>query len=260
MKNLIKKTIIVCLMFTAVTIANAQVEVNSTNFPDRNFRNYIFKQYYGSDGVITAAEINATTLINVSGAYIENLTGIEHFTALESLLCSNNQLSLLDVSGLTYLHTLDCNNQSPTLTLVGAAGNYSIEIELNEPTETVFVRGVSYKNNKLISTSSGIGSTSFEVAIAGSNQKMSGEITLLYENIGSISVVKNENIKIYPNPVKDELRIESGDLKIESVEILDLSGKKISTNSIDVSPLPQGIYFVKLETEKGIVTKKIIKE
>jgi len=45
-------------------------------------------------------------------------------------------------------------------------------------------------------------------------------------------------------PVKDELKIESGDLKIKNVEICDITGKALSTNptsTINVSNLPQGV-------------------
>jgi len=80
------------------------------------------------------------------------------------------------------------------------------------------------------------------------------------EEIGSA----NASVKIYPNPVKEVLRIESGGLKINKLKIIDLSGRIIqqsdgSTNQINVSSLPQGIYFIMIETEKGFVTKKFIK-
>ena len=65
--------------------------------------------------------------------------------------------------------------------------------------------------------------------------------------------------------MKDLLRIENGELGINRIEIVDLSGKWIYQfnslrNQINISALPQGIYFVKLETDKGTVTKKFVKE
>ena len=82
---------------------------------------------------------------------------------------------------------------------------------------------------------------------------------ILVDGAGTgINNILESSINIYPNPVKDELKIES-DLEIKKVEILDYSGKVIK-NSINVSALPQGVYFVKIETDKGIVTKRIIKE
>ena len=47
---------------------------------------------------------------------ISDLTGIEHFTALEYLDCGSNLLTTLDVSANTALESLDCgNNQLTTL-------------------------------------------------------------------------------------------------------------------------------------------------
>jgi len=79
-----------------------------------------------------------------------------------------------------------------------------------------------------------------------------------------ISETQAEKIKIYPNPTSGTLRIESGDLQIENIQILDIAGKTIQqfndTKTINVSQLSSGIYFVKLRTDKGELTKKVIKE
>ena len=84
-------------------------------------------------------------------------------------------------------------------------------------------------------------------------------------NVSTISETNAQaTLHIYPNPAKDELLIESGDLKIESVEIVDITGKTIqqfsSVTTINVSHLSSGIYFVKIKTDKGELTKKVIKE
>ena len=76
-------------------------------------------------------------------------------------------------------------------------------------------------------------------------------------------------INLYPNPTTGELRIESGELRINSVEIFDVFGRKQKTilhspfsilHSIDISHLSNGIYFLKIHTESGIVVKKVVKE
>jgi len=83
---------------------------------------------------------------------------------------------------------------------------------------------------------------------------------------GIDDVELNNQISIYPNPVKDELRIMNYELRIMNVEILDITGKIIYNSSfifnnfINVSSLPQGNYFLKIQTDKGIITKKFIKE
>jgi ribosomal protein L32 len=92
-----------------------------------------------------------------------------------------------------------------------------------------------------------------------------GEWDCEIEHNTGIAEIEGVSIKIYPNPVKNELIIDRGQLTINSVEIIDLSGKTIFQfnelrNQINVSALPRGIYFVKVETDKGIVTQKFVKE
>ena len=80
---------------------------------------------------------------------------------------------------------------------------------------------------------------------------------------------KIENrINVYPNPTTGELRVESGELRVENVEVFDIYGRKHegtkarkdeSTKEINISGLPAGIYFIKISTENGIFVEKIIK-
>ena len=77
-----------------------------------------------------------------------------------------------------------------------------------------------------------------------------------------IDEIYANSIFIYPNPVKEELKIESVEFKINIVEICDIAGKTLSThttNTINVSNLPQGVYLVKIHTDKGTTTQKIVK-
>lgn len=101
-----------------VVVFQMRLAVNSTNFPNANFRNFILSQSYGSDGYLTAKEIQNVTTLTVSGKSISSLKGIEYFTELTSLNCSNNSLTSLDLSNNTKLLTLHCfNNQLTTLDL-----------------------------------------------------------------------------------------------------------------------------------------------
>lgn len=81
----------------------------------------------------------------------------------------------------------------------------------------------------------------------------------------SVSEIDLENIiSLYPNPTSDSFSIKSNS-NINSIEILDITGKKIKTfinssNKFDVEDLVSGVYFVRIKTDKGTVTKKLIKE
>ena len=87
------------------------VPINATNFPDRQFRAYISDNFDSdTDGFLSDPEIVNVLGIYVSNKYISDLKGIEFFTALQSLSCSGNKLTSLDVSKNTALEYLSCEN------------------------------------------------------------------------------------------------------------------------------------------------------
>ena len=102
-----------------------QVGIDKTNFPDDNFWNYLLEQDYGKDGVLTEAEIRNITVMDVSEKEIKSLKGIEYFTALRTLNCSDNELTELDISGNTALDTLDCRYNE--LTSLDLSKNMALE-------------------------------------------------------------------------------------------------------------------------------------
>ncbi|MBP5560525.1 MAG: carbohydrate-binding domain-containing protein, partial [Muribaculaceae bacterium] len=107
-----KKFLLLLVAMVASLSAWADVEINESNFPDDNFRNWLLEQSYGSDGVLTDEEIAGITEIDVNGIHTYDLTGIEHFTALTHLDCSSNSLEALDLSHNTALTHLDCSSNS----------------------------------------------------------------------------------------------------------------------------------------------------
>ena len=103
-----QKLLLALIALLSTTLAWADVEINETNFPDENFRNWVLSQDYGADGVLTDAEIASVKRISVSDKSIQSLKGIEYFTALTDLYCGDNQLTSLDVSQNTALMWLWC--------------------------------------------------------------------------------------------------------------------------------------------------------
>jgi Leucine-rich repeat (LRR) protein len=76
----------------------------------------------------------------------------------------------------------------------------------------------------------------------------------------------DSTVAVYPNPVKDRFSISAKDT-ITSVQLYDVLGRQIQALSpgvksleIDLSQQNNGIYLVKINTEKGIKTQKIIKQ
>ena len=86
-----------------------------------------------------------------------------------------------------------------------------------------------------------------------------------------IGVEENQvgSLSAYPNPATNEIRIESSEFKIQSVEIYNVLGEKVfqsqisnlkSQISLDISKLNSGIYFVSVGTNEGKVVRKLIKQ
>ncbi|NHM07122.1 T9SS type A sorting domain-containing protein [Flavobacterium sp. CYK-4] len=73
----------------------------------------------------------------------------------------------------------------------------------------------------------------------------------------------NENdVIMYPNPVVNRLYLDTK-LNITSIALYDMQSRlfpvTIEGDSIDMTDLPAGIYFVKIGTSAGMMTKKVVK-
>lgn len=104
-----------------VDAAQGDVKINSTNFPDAEFRKYISKNIdRNKDGVLSKAEIKKVTEIKLEpydeagNEYVYNdLTGIGVFTELKRLECeSQKSLSKLDLHKNTKLEVVKCGHNS----------------------------------------------------------------------------------------------------------------------------------------------------
>ena len=113
------------------------VEINDTNFPDPVFQKYVKDNIDKADttgqkdGILSQAERDAVTEINIDNQNCTDLTGIAYFANLTTLRCqqngleelnleynknltnlncSYNKLTTLDVSKNAKLSTLECSN------------------------------------------------------------------------------------------------------------------------------------------------------
>lgn len=118
-KNIMKHQKLLTLLFMSLPLAShAGIVISEESFPDSKFRDFLLAQPYGTDGVITDAEIADIKNLSVPNMEIVKLQGIEYFTALTELQCSANELETLDLSNNESLTSLTCaNNKLKTLTL-----------------------------------------------------------------------------------------------------------------------------------------------
>lgn len=88
------------------------------------------------------------------------------------------------------------------------------------------------------------------------------DIKVTAGNTASISEVENANVTLYPNPVSSILHIEAQG--IQEVNVIDVNGRTVmstqNTNTIDMSNLASGVYFVRVITTDGVSTQKITRK
>lgn len=102
-------------------------------------------------------------------------------------------------------------------------------------------------------------------------QKEDSTINAIYVN--SLTITKNDAVlstptfnnfefSMSPNPANNVLTINSKET-LNKVEIFNLLGKRVlsttNTNNINVSSLSKSVYLVKLSSNKGVSTKKLVK-
>ncbi len=82
--------------------------------------------------------------------------------------------------------------------------------------------------------------------------------------LASIEDNYKEHISVYPVPARDYVNVSSSNSnEIKSILVYDTMGRdvklKFMNEQIDVSNLAQGVYFIHLETTRGKVIKRILK-
>ncbi|OMQ12158.1 T9SS type A sorting domain-containing protein [[Flexibacter] sp. ATCC 35103] len=129
-----------------------------------------------------------------------------------------------------------------------------------EPAGTAKIDGTNYTATAGIIT----------VSVAAGNHTISKKDTanLFYVKTAYSTLGLNENldysqVKVYPNPVTNQLYISSDNVqKVEIYNVIGMLLKTIEKNieSVDLSNLTPGNYIVRITTDKGTFSKKIIKK
>ncbi|WP_396174989.1 T9SS type A sorting domain-containing protein [Flavobacterium sp.] len=84
----------------------------------------------------------------------------------------------------------------------------------------------------------------------------------------SVNQLVTSNMKVYPNPSKDFVTIESGTNElIDAIQVTDMHGRIVDSYLVNakeyvlnISSLSKGMYFISIATDNGVGVKKIIKE
>ena len=81
-------------------------------------------------------------------------------------------------------------------------------------------------------------------------------------------LVRSKRVNLFPNPVVDQLTVQTDDFTFESVRIFDAQGQTLAsypvnpstTFSMNVSHFSSGVYFLEIKTDGGFIIKKVVKQ
>jgi len=76
-----------------------------------------------------------------------------------------------------------------------------------------------------------------------------------------------DDVYVYPNPTSGVIQVTSYELQVTGIEIFDVMGRNVGTlratslqnGTIDIAHLPTGVYFLRIQTEAGTITRRVIK-
>lgn len=203
-------------------------------------------------------------------------------TELLVLYCSNNKITSLDLSNNKKLRMLDCekndlnylNIQNGNNEAFNVNSNFPIfDISHNDDLTCVQVDDVSYMNKEHRAGSSYVDAivnyntycempepikeplTYQEIVDSIANSMQVDSITTGIEEIESVIV------NLYPNPASSNLTIALNE-SIINIDVFNSAGSLVKSTvkkSFSVDSLSNGVYFIIITTNRGVVQKRFIK-
>jgi Leucine-rich repeat (LRR) protein len=257
--------------------------------PDQNFEQKLIDLGIDTDGLngkITTSNISSITSLDLSNSNITDVSGIENFTSLVYLNLSDNKLTSLDVSKNVLLETLNASSnqlttldlsQNTKLTIVYVTNNPLVSLNLKNGNNRNFILPTqTAKQSASALYTSFLGLTTLsciqvdDVAYSNANWSNIKEPNTTYSNTCKNLGVDDSvfaKATIYPNPTNGEVNINN--ITLEKANVYNELGQLVKTftlnsgntnNTINLSGLPKGIYYIYLINGDAASAKKVIVE
>lgn len=218
------------------------IAIDAVNFPDANFRSIVTENYdTDKDGNLSDTEIAAVEKIDCVDKGISSLKGIEYFTALKVLLCSQNQLTVLDVSKNIELSLLSCyRNQLATLDIGKNAVLEELYCDDNQLTtlnisENPSLKFLRCRRNQLSTLDVSKNTMLIELS-CGKNQLDTLDVS---KNLALTNLICNGNqldtLDVSKNTVLEELYCNSNQLTSLDISRTDMDELECSHNVYQIN-------------------------
>ena len=196
-------------------------------------------------------------LLNCVNSQLTNLD-LSNNTLLTNLVASDNLFTSLDLSSNTALQALVCQNTSLSSLILSNGNNMvleNIDVRFNTSLSCIEVDDENEANAE-----NGVYANWLKDTMATYSEDCAATLSM------DTTLFKHLDIEVYPNPSDGVFNVRSNEnLHLNQLQLFDIHGKLISninTNGAHFYPLSinlqNGIYFLKVKTKKGVISKKII--
>ena len=239
----------------------------NVSFNNSNNLEVLYLQYSSIESIDVR---NLENLIYLGVPGNEELTKLDlrELTRLKILMFQNTGVSDININGLNELRDIDCYN-----TNLSTMGYDSLFCALPECSDSlsgmiVVIYDSTYSDFPTYMSSNSQNLISKNWFPTDRNYQLMPPSygTFDCSSIGMDDVELDfVEAKVYPNPAIDKLSIETKD-EVLRLEVYDALGRKAmyrtpnqNNFSLDISNLEKGIYILKLQTNEGIGSYKIVK-
>ena len=257
-------------------------------------KNTILSYLDCSNDRLTALNVSLNTVLNTLNCAGNQLTVLDvtKDTVLANLYCSGNQFKNLDVSKNTALFTFGCNNnQLSVLDVSNNAALYSfacdsnqfITLDVSKNTalgilycySNPLLKNLNLKNGNNMHLTLNIANNPNLTCIQVDNATYSNANWSAYKDAKAtysttcalgVSDLVFGKMALYPNPTKGQLQIDN--VSLQKASVYDALGKLVKTksfgvelnNTLDLSDVTKGVYFIYLQSEGANIARKIVVE
>ncbi len=239
--------------------------------------NSLLEEFFCGSNLFTSLNLsNNPNLINLNIGFgnIANLD-FSNNNLIEILSLRDNFLTSLNISNLNNLKRFDCwNNQitsldfsfNPQLELVSVYNNNLTSLNLKNGNNSTIETLYALNNDDLYCIDVDDEDAANNDEFPYSDWNVDSQVVYSEDCSLGVEDVLATQIILYPNPVEHVLNIEnSSGFAIKTLKMYDVLGRLVlqernPTNQLDVSNIANGLLFVKLETDKGVLVKKVLKE
>ena len=262
----------ITISFIIILFSIAFLQAQNTAIPDANFENYLethtangtvvstgdansMGDGIANNGLVLTSKIDTVTLLNVDNKSIADLTGIEDFTALETLICSTNDLSVINVSNNVNLVSLLCGSNS--LTSISVSNNPNLET-LNCANNQIQSLDVSNNSTLKSLTASGNQLTQLDVSnnpnltfLSISNNKIQGALIVSNNpNLENLFCASNK-ISVLNLSVNTVLKnLDAADNLLTSLDLSGINTMVCPNPQTDPPTVCQGLAFINVSKNK----------